>query len=61
MNTKKGTAIKTAFEIGALAEKLSIQNQLYVLNTINTLLFSQNTNIEENETNSQQPTNQTDM
>lgn len=61
MNTKKGTTIKTAFEIGALAEKLSIQNQLYVLNTINTLLFSQNTNIEENETNSQQSTNQTDM
>lgn len=36
--------IKTAMEIGNLSGQLSPQNQAYVLNTINTLLFSQQCN-----------------
>lgn len=51
MNTN--TAIKTAIEIGSLAGQLTPNNQFYVLNTINTLLFSQKIN--ENETSSNQP------
>lgn len=33
--------IKAAFEIGALAGQLNQKNQSYVLNTINALLFAQ--------------------
>lgn len=33
--------IKTAIEIGSLAGQLIPSNQAYVLNTINTLLYSQ--------------------
>ena len=39
--------IKTAMEIGSLAGQLNPNNQSYVLNTINALLFSQN--VYENE------------
>jgi hypothetical protein len=35
------TSMKTAFEIEALAGQLNLKNQAYVLNTINTLLFAQ--------------------
>ena len=44
---EKQTNIKTAFEIGALAGELNIRNQMYVLNTINALLFSQQINEKE--------------
>lgn len=40
--------IKTAMEIGNLSGQLSPQNQAYVLNTINTLLFSQQCNENKN-------------
>ena len=35
--------MKSAFEIGAMASRLSPKNQAYVLNTINALLFAQQT------------------
>ncbi|WP_158297342.1 hypothetical protein [Paenibacillus antibioticophila] len=41
MGNDKASPIKTAFEIGSLAGQLTPQNQSYVLNTINALLFSQ--------------------
>ena len=44
---EKQTNIKTAFEIGALAGELNIRKQMYVLNTINALLFSQQINEKE--------------
>ncbi|GAC41687.1 hypothetical protein [Paenibacillus popilliae] len=44
MNTPQITAVKAAFEIGLLAGQLTPKNQSYVLNTINALLFSQETN-----------------
>lgn len=37
-------AIKSAIEIGTLAGQLTPSNQTYVLNTINALLYSQQTN-----------------
>lgn len=49
---KQQAAIKTAFEIGSLAGQLTIKNQSYVLNTINALLFSQQTNENEDKKNS---------
>lgn len=49
MNAPQTTTIKTAFEIGSLAGQLSPKNQSYVLNTINALLFSQQTNECKNE------------
>lgn len=39
--------IKTAYEIGLLAGKLTPSNQAYVMNTINTLLFSQQSHQEK--------------
>lgn len=33
--------IKVAYEIGTLASKLNERNKAYVMNTINALLFSQ--------------------
>lgn len=35
--------IKTSYEIGLLVGKLTANNQAYVMNTINALLFSQQT------------------
>jgi hypothetical protein len=43
------TTIKTAVEIGALAGQLTPNNQYYVLNTINALLYSQNVSKGEND------------
>lgn len=40
---KKETTTRTAVEIGTLAGQLTPTNQAYVLNTINALLFSQQT------------------
>ncbi|MFL0198140.1 hypothetical protein ACJDU8_21610 [Clostridium sp. WILCCON 0269] len=40
----KQITIKTAVEIGSLASQLNTRNQSYVLNTINALLFAQQTN-----------------
>ncbi|CAM2078613.1 MAG: Superfamily II DNA and RNA helicase [uncultured Clostridium sp.] len=48
MDTQQ-TNIKTAFEIGSLAGQLTRKNQSYVLNTINALLFSQQTNERDDE------------
>lgn len=50
MNVQQ-TTIRTAFEIGSLAGQLSPKNQSYVLNTINALLFSQQTNEKEDNKN----------
>ena len=55
MNTDQST-IKTAFEIGSLAGQLNPRNQLYVLNTINALLFSQQINEKEDNKNSNEKT-----
>lgn len=55
MNTQQST-IKTAFEIGSLAGQLNPKNQLYVLNTINALLFSQQINEKEDNKNSDKKT-----
>ncbi len=43
--------IKTAYEIGLLAGKLTSNNQAYVLNTINALLFSQQSYQEKSNNN----------
>ena len=55
MNTHQST-IKTAFEIGSLAGQLNPRNQLYILNTINALLFSQQTNEKDDKKNSDEKT-----
>ncbi|HID0769608.1 TPA: hypothetical protein ACXC99_003705 [Clostridium botulinum] len=55
MNTQQ-TTIKTAFEIGSLVGQLNPKNQSYVLNTINALLFSQQTNEKEDNKNSDEKT-----
>ena len=39
--TNEQNTVKTAMEIGNLASVLEPQNQVYVLNTINALLFAQ--------------------
>ncbi|MFT4107182.1 MAG: hypothetical protein QM657_15615 [Lacrimispora sp.] len=44
MDDNQNPMIKSASEIGYLAGKLSPNNQSYVLNTINALLFSQYVN-----------------
>gem|GEM_PF-2761598 len=49
---------KTAVEIGSLARKLTPNNQAYVLNTINTLLHSQQySKSEEKKTNHEKVVN----
>ena len=49
----KQNAIKTAVEIGNLASALEPRNQAYILNTINTLLFAQQSNQERQTKNHQ--------
>lgn len=41
MTKNDSTLVKNAIEIGALAGQLSPEHQAFVLNTINTLLYSQ--------------------
>lgn len=41
MEKNEKREIKSATEIGALAKQLNPANQIWVLNTINTLLYSQ--------------------
>jgi LytS/YehU family sensor histidine kinase len=41
MNSKQSETVKLAVEIGSLSAQLTVANQHYVLNTINTLLYSQ--------------------
>lgn len=41
MEQNEKREIKSAAEIGALAKQLNPANQIWVLNTINTLLYSQ--------------------
>lgn len=43
INTLQTTSVKTAVEIGWLSGQLTPKNKSYVLNTINALLFSQET------------------
>lgn len=42
MDGSENTKVKNASEIGALAERLNVHNQFYVLNTINFFLSGQN-------------------
>lgn len=44
---RKHDTLKTSSEISSLAAQLNAQNQAYVLNTINALLFSQQVNEKE--------------
>lgn len=44
------TRVKTGMEIGILAGQLTSINQAFVLNTINALLFCQQTNNENSNT-----------
>jgi len=43
MTKEEESTVKTAMEIGNLAAQLSPKDQAYVLNTINTLMFSRQT------------------
>lgn len=48
MDTIQSSVVRTATEIGSLAALLCPKDQAYVLNTINTLLFSrQSENIKQ--------------
>ena len=42
MDGSRNTTVKNASEIGALAGRLTVHNQFYVLNTINFFLSKQN-------------------
>ena len=56
MDATQSTTVKTALEIGSLARQLDRRNQSYVLNTIDALLFSQQVNESEEETDGTKPT-----
>lgn len=49
MDNTQSIVVKTAMEIGSLAAQLCPKDQAYVLNTLNTLLFSRQTEQQKEE------------